>query len=290
MTKYNGTKGACALAAVITMLTGCTGATIRSGVGEQRLEEPPYYGGNHVFDGGVIAHPSITFQRGATDSEIFDPKSTEGTPVHALLAEMNAYLDSLAITKPLGPINVRGTPPDIQFGCGSTASVDSCEETEDYRLRLAVARPSKSWIESIRDVAANANARRVLLINLETGNYWPNQKNLRGQKNVLLGTGYALDIPWLTALDKPVSVLQLTGALMDTTGMAVRIGAEGLMAKRTNIVLSGLGVQAVISDEDVTQIRTARRTDLSGSPLVWQVALRNLVAQLTGRSELVVRD
>ena len=283
-------QGACALVAVITMLAGCAGATIRSGVGEQRLEEPPYYGGTHVLDGGVIAHVPITFQRGATDSEIFDPKSTEGTPVHALLAEMNAYLDSLAITRPLGSVSVRGTPPDVQFGCGSTASVDSCEETEDYRLRLAVARPSKSWIESVRDVAANANARRVLLINLETSNYWPNQKNLRGQKNVLLGTGYAPDIPWLTALDKPVSVLQLTGALMDTTGMAVRIGAEGLIAKRTNIVLSGLGVQAVISDEDVAQIRTARRTDLSGSPLVWQVALRNLVAQLTGRSELVVRD
>jgi hypothetical protein len=72
--------------------------------------------------------------------------------------------------------------------------------------------------------------------------------------------------------------------------MAVRIGAEGLMAKRTNIVLSALGAQAVISDEDVEQIRNARRTDLSGSPLVWKVALKNLVAQLTGRTELVVRD
>ena len=277
--------------AVITMLAGCTGATIRSGVGEQRLEEPPYYGGTHVFDGGAIAHLPITFQRGATDSEIFDPKSTEGTPVHALLAEMNAYLDSIAITTPLGPVTLKGTPPDVQFGCGSTiTSVDSCEKSEDYRLRLAIARPSKSWIEAAREVAASANARRVLLINLETGNYWPNQKNLRGQKNVLLGTGYALDIPWLTALEKPVSVLQLTGALMDTTGMAVRIGAEGLMAKRTNIVLSGLGVQALISDEDVAEIRTARRTDLRGSPLVWQVALRNLVAQLTGRMELVVRE
>jgi hypothetical protein len=276
---------------VVTVTAGCTGATIRSGVGEQRLEEPPYYGGTHAFDGGAIAHLPITFQRGATDSEMFDPKSTEGTPVHALLTEMNAYLDSLAITSPLGPVTLEGTPPDIQSGCGSlTTSVDSCEESEDYRLRLAVARPSRSWIQSLRDVATNANARRVLVINLETGNYWPNQKNLRGQKNVLLGTGYALDIPWLTSLDKPVSVLQLTGALMDTTGLAVRIGAEGLMAKRTNIVLSGLGAQALITDEDVEQIRAARRDDLSGSPLVWKVALRNLVAQLTGRMELVVRE
>ena len=278
-----------ALAAALlpaTLAVGCAGATIRSGVGEQRLEEPPYYGGSIPFDGGIVAHAPITFQRGAVDSEIFDPKSTPGTPIHALLGEMNAYLDSLAISKPIGSFDARGTPPDVQFGCGDEL-VETCEDAPDYRLRLAVARPSKTWIESARSAAASADARRILLITLETTNYWPNQKNLRGQKNVLLGTGYAPDIPWLTALDKPVSVLQLTGALMDTTGMAVRIGAEGLTAKRTNIVLSALGAQAMISDEDVEHLRTARRTDLAGSPLVWQVALRNLVAQLTGRHELV---
>jgi hypothetical protein len=42
----------------------------------------------------------------------------------------------------------------------------------------------------------------------------------------------------------------------------------------------------MISDEDVERIRTARRTDLPGQPPVWKIALRNLVAQLTGRSGL----
>lgn len=33
----------------------------------------------------------------------------------------------------------------------------------------------------------------------------------------------------------------------------------------------------------------AMRTDLPGEPLVWQVALRNLIAELTGRPELAMQ-
>jgi hypothetical protein len=82
-----------------------------------------------------------------------------------------------------------------------------------------------------------------------------------------------------------VSVVQLTGALIRPDGKAVRIGAEGMLAHRTGLVMSALGAQALISDEDVERLRTSRRSDLPGQPLVWQVALRNLVAQLTGRGD-----
>jgi hypothetical protein len=56
--------------------------------------------------------------------------------------------------------------------------------------------------------------------------------------------------------------------------------AEGLLAKRTGIVAAGFGAQALISDDDVAALRTARRDDLPGQPLVWQVSLRSLVSQL----------
>ena len=79
---------------------------------------------------------------------------------------------------------------------------------------------------------------------------------------------------------------QLSGAAVGSDGRAVRIGAEGLIAKRTGIVASGLGMQALISDEDVERLRTLRREDLPGQPLVWQVALRHLIADLTGRPAL----
>jgi hypothetical protein len=47
-------------------------------------------------------------------------------------------------------------------------------------------------------------------------------------------------------------------------------------------VMSGIGAQALITDDDVQQLRTQRREDLPGQPLVWQVALQQLVADLTG--------
>jgi hypothetical protein len=62
-----------------------------------------------------------------------------------------------------------------------------------------------------------------------------------------------------------------------------------MMAKRTNIGLSALGAQMLVTDDDIAQLRTLRRDDLPGQPLVWQVALRTLVSQLTGRTDLVAR-
>jgi hypothetical protein len=120
------------------------------------------------------------------------------------------------------------------------------------------------------------------VITLEIGQYWTHQKNWRGSKEVRLGSGNSEDVPWLTSLDQPVQVLQLTGALVGADGRAVRIGAEGMLPRRTNIVLGGFGAQELITVQDVERLRTMRRDDLPGEPLVWQVALANLVAELTG--------
>jgi hypothetical protein len=61
----------------------------------------------------------------------------------------------------------------------------------------------------------------------------------------------------------------------------VRIGAEGIMAKRTRFRISALGAQEIWSDEDVGALRRARRSDLPSQPLAWKEAMRQLVAQLT---------
>jgi hypothetical protein len=81
-----------------------------------------------------------------------------------------------------------------------------------------------------------------------------------------------------------VPVLQLTGALIDSTGKAVRIGAEGIAAQRTRLLVSSVGGQELFGDEEVTKVRIARREDLPGQPLAWEVAMRTLVAELTGQS------
>jgi len=194
----------------------------------------------------------------------------------------------------------RGTPPDVRFSCETDPGgpSDECRARDESKalgrgqeyMLLAVGRPSQDWIAEAAAAMQRAGASRALLLSLEVANYLPRQKGwLGGKKEVELGTGYTVGIPWLTSLETPITVLQLTGALVERDGRAVRIGAEGMLARRTPLLVSSIGAQAMISDEDVQRLRTARRDDLPGTPLVWQAAMRQLVAELTGAPEVAAR-
>lgn len=268
-------------ALALTLLAGCAGATFQSGVGDRFLERPPFYAGSAEPVTGRILHLPVAYQRGATQAPIFEPA---GSRVAGLLGEMTAFLDSLGSSVRNPGLAPAGTPPDVQFGCETDAAGD-CPEFEEApaeprRLRLAVGRPSAGWTAAMGEAMGREGANGVLVITLEVGQYYTRQKNVRGDKEVELGTGYAMSFPWLTSLETPVSVLQLTGALLDRDGKAMRIGAEGITARRTSLPVSSIGGQALIGDEEIRQVRTARREDLPGRPLVWQTALRTLVRGL----------
>ena len=282
--------------AIFLTSVACAGSTLGSGVGDAYLERPPFYAGGPVTSAGRIAHLGIAYQRGATQEPIFEPASESGSPVAALLREMNSYLDSLgASVRVTASSDGPGRSPDVMFSCETTPDGDCATADEgvlgdrEEKMRLAVARPSDEWTAWLASTLDAAGAARALLLTLEIGDYRMTQKSWRGDKAVFLGTNYFVNVPWLTSLETPVNVLQLTGALIDRDGKAVRIGAEGLLARRTRLLVSSIGGQELISDEDVQRLRTARREDLAGQPLVWQVALRNLVAQLTGRPEIAAR-
>ncbi|HSK20542.1 MAG TPA: hypothetical protein VK912_15415 [Longimicrobiales bacterium] len=278
------------VAVLAASVGGCatTGATYRSGVGDSFHEHAPYYAGARSGD-SAVAHLPVQYQRGAAHAAMFDPSAAAGSPVAALLEEMTAYLDSLSATPLRLDPAAAGTPPDVHFGCEADMAGDCTNgpaapfEWGKPRMRLAVGRPSADWTVAVTGALRETTAARVLVITLEVGQYWPQQTNWRGSKAVELGSGFTTDLPWLSSLETPVTVLQLTGALMSRDGRAVRIGAEGMLARRTGILAAGFGAQALITDEDVEQLRSSRRDDLPGRPLVWQVALRNLVEQLTGR-------
>lgn len=290
-----------------TALGGCatTGSTFRSGVGDTYLAHPPYYAGARLEASSVgpIGHLPIGFQRGAAQSPIFDPRDGTGTPMGALLGEMNAYLDSLSAATGVSVRLVEGgsvstvthaatrQPPDVQFGCITEGNLpgedcaargDSALGRGDQRMRLAVGRPAPEWVSWIKDVARDNHVGNVLVVTLEVGQYLPRQVGWRGDKEVELGTDHVARLPWLTSLETPVPVLQLTGVLVDTTGRAARIGAEGILPVRTRLAISALGGQELLRDEHVEAARSLRREDLPGQPLAWRVALRTLVAQLTG--------
>ena len=277
-----------ALAALVLSVSACAGATVGSGVGERMLDEPPYYAGRllPVAERAIGVMP-IGYQRGAAQPAIFEPQGDAGSALAALLDEMNAYLvDSLDVGVVLvQSSSATGTAPDVMFRC-ATDSFDECaypEEGGDPQMRLAIARPSQQWSQALATSLDQAGAAHAVMVTLEFSDYWTYQRNLRGSKEVRLGTGHTVDVPWLTSLETPVSVLQLTGALLDREGKAVRIGAEGLIARRTPFLLSALGAQELIDDDDIDALRSERRTDLDGDPLAWKVALRSLVEGLIGR-------
>jgi hypothetical protein len=275
--------------AILAAACASAGATYKSGVAPKAFDRPPFYAGDAFTpDDKRLAHLPIRYQRGAEQGPQFEPKNDSGSPASALITEMNRFLDSLAVSARLAPTATEvGTAPDVHFGCIQAMIGDDCvgdgDENANHRLELSVGRPSQEWIGWLGTALDSASHAGALVITLEIGQYWPHQKGLSFGKEVRLGSDYTVGVPWLTSLEKPVSVVQLTGALIGRDGRAIRIGAEGMMAKRSPIMVSALGAQSLVRDEDMERLRTLRREDLPGQPLVWQVALRNLLLQLTGR-------
>ena len=274
--------------AVLTTACASAGATYKSGVATKSFDKPPFYAGADVPNVAGVAHLPIRYQRGAEQGAQFEPKDATGSPAASLVAEMNAYLDSIAASVKLSPASAElGTAPDVHFGCQPAVIGGDClgdgDEDANHQLELSVGRPSQDWIGWLGTALDSASHDKVLVITLELGQYWPRQKGISLGKEVRLGSDYTVGVPWLTSLEHPVAVVQVTGALVGRDGRAIRIGAEGMLAKRSHILVSALGAQSLVSDEDLERLRTLRRDDLPNQPLVWQVALRNLVSQLTGQ-------
>lgn len=279
------------LMAVILSACATAGSTFGSGVGDRQLEHPPWSAGRTVSaEGTRIARLSIQYQRGASQSRGFDPANEPGTPVASLLREMNAFLDSVLGGAALAAPSGQGVlAPNVYFGCERDGMEDCVERGDSVlgrqgtTMRLAVERPSASWIARTAAMLDSSGASHTLLLTLEVGQYWTRQSGLLGHKSVELGAGHVVPLPWLTSLETPVSVLQLTGALMDREGKAVRIGAEGLVAQQSPLVASAVGAQRLIVDGDVERARTLRHADRPGQPLVWQTAICQLLSELAAR-------
>lgn len=285
------------------LATGCasTGATLGSGVGDRLLTHPPYYAGARL-DPAVdrqipTGHLPIVYQAGASHPAIFDPSHSPA--MAELLDALNARLDALGASRRLVeggrisavPHGTTGVPPDVQFNCVTESGVadDDCAIDPDTALgrggqtmRLAVGRPSPEWIARTASLMDDAGVERTLVLTLEVGQYLVRQRGLAGRKEIELGTDHVVSFRWLTSLETPVSVVQLTGALVGRDGKAIRIGAEGLLAKRTRMTVSSIGGQELLTDEDVAELLSARREDLPGAPLAWEVGLRTLVERLAG--------
>ncbi|HET9693344.1 MAG TPA: hypothetical protein VFP48_03090, partial [Steroidobacteraceae bacterium] len=146
---------------------------------------------------------------------------------------------------------------------------------------LHLERADAAWTEGATRAAADSGAPYVIQVQLGVSQY---MKGYSGtfRKEVVLGTGHRVPIRFLTAEDKPVEVLHLTGVLLDAGGRPARAGAEGIVLRDTPFLAQTVDAVRTFDVEELQRVTTAaRRDDLPGAPLALQVALDNLLAQLT---------
>jgi hypothetical protein len=154
------------------------------------------------------------------------------------------------------------------------------DEKSSFEMTLLTKHPSKIWQQKWQQ--AKIEKPYSLLIFLSFSGYQPKMKNWKGSKEIRLGTGYKVNLPWLTDLDKPLPVIQFTGALLDANGKLIRAGAEGFYFKKGSFFESLIGLTEIFTKGDIQKvIAEHRRTDLNGKPLAWQVALEKLIKSLT---------
>lgn len=275
---------------LLVLAVGCAsaGPPPGPGVSPRLLDMPPYYAGTgRLPDPRRIAHLPVTYQPAPEGAGVLHSDGAHA-PLAGLIVEMNAFMDDLREAPPLNAeIEPTVTAPDVHFGYrsdarGGAATANGEPPVRNRWMALSLDRPSEEWSEVVTAALDAADRELLLVVTLEVGEYWPMQKGREGDRQVPLGTGHAQRLPRLTPLDRPVRVLQLTGAVLDPDGRAVRIGAEGVVARRGDVIAGGVDAQSSLTEDDVRKLGRLRRHDLSGKPLVWQVALENLVRQLTG--------
>lgn len=152
---------------------------------------------------------------------------------------------------------------------------------------LHLDRPSAAWRDAARRAAAEAGAPYTVQIQLGISQYAKGRRGLV-RKEVWLGSGHRRPIPFLTAEDRPVEVLHLTGVLFDADGRARRAGAEGILLRDTPFLAQVVDLAILLDDATLARaLGGERRPELPGAPLSWEIALDNLLAQLTGGAVLV---
>ncbi len=275
------------ITATVLFWTGCAGIlSSMQSASHKTISNPPYvknFGDPIPATGDSIqVFPIVAPQEENWYSPSLSP----------LLDSLNAYLfrNQFFERVEMPPFR-REEAPEIRFGHVFSVLDISRDEEKDYEntpMVLLVRQPSRNWSSWWQEYIP-ANVDFTIRIKLEIGAYKVSQKDWKGNKEIRIGTGYRVAVPWLTAQEDPVAVVQLIGALISKEGKVVRAGAEGIFVKPNSFIKSVIGIPELINNEDVeTIIFEHKRTDLEHNPLAYKVALQNLIANLSGNKTLIM--
>jgi len=257
-------------------------------------KNPPHYTGKVPQGSLALAHE---FHLGSSFGELArDQKLT--AVFDTFSRECEQFIAELGISTPVAvPAQAdRKDLPQLYVGHpdGFWAPTDawSDEEREVHGqavVVIALSDPPSRFTKQMAAPLREMSATHVVYVSLELSDYAVSQKNWKGAKAVELGTGHTMSVPWLTALDQLAEVLQFKGALYRSDGRFVRAGAEAFHAQRTPFRQAILNIQRTMGPEDLQSALQAKRVDLPDQPLSWQIALRNLLGQLTGLNDLLAK-
>jgi hypothetical protein len=267
-----------ALILVLGMADAARAATTRGS-----FDRAPFYDGKGGFT-PPVAYVPIAFR---TESGSLDPTPEKSPALGGLLDSLATEIPRMGSLRPLPGDVGSDRAPDIRFGVrrggtgddGMPRAPTEVDTREPRRMAFEVEGPSKQWRERVRS-AAGDSIGAVIVVQLGFDEYWVRQASWKGNKAIELGTGRSTPVAWLTSLDDPVQVLQLTGALMNRDGKILRVGAEGLIARRTGMTASVAGVQEILTEDDLAALFEAA----PGQAPVWRTALRSLVEGLLAPS------
>ena len=286
-TKITVLLRALALATAV-LVTGCAALDELAVAQTQRLDEGEFYA--YVGDGVRQAVDPVLLVPVSLDPELalslgYGQRAAEFAP---LVTAMNAALEGMKCCRYAATAALPPGAPWVYVGSadGEFAPAEAQDQVLPHDrfppLVLHVRQPSAAWSQAMAALLAREGAQYAVVASLGVSQY-PKGRDGAFAKKVVLGTGYEEPIAFLTAEDKLLEVLQVTGVLVDAQGRVVRAGAEGILARDTPFAAQVFDVSKVLDDRTLARVLTKeRRADLPGDPLKWQVALGNLLAQLRG--------
>ncbi len=237
-----------------------------------------------------IVHAQVMLDEKMTEEFFYQGREQVLQP---LLQEMNLYLDSLDWSQTLTEPLPKSGKPYLFVGSSEAESAPPVtmmmrEDHDMYPpMAMYLEKGSKEWRRSFTETMKQAKAEYAILTWIGLTEYPKANKGVF-KKKVVLGTGYEREIRFLSAVDKPVEVLQVTGLLLDKEGNVLRAGAEGFLHEDSPFWVQALEAGTTIDDNAINKLfDEQRREDLPGNPLAWRVAIHNLMEQLTQRPRIM---
>jgi hypothetical protein len=277
-------------AALIMMLAvaagaGCAALDSMASGRTDRLAEPPFVRQYTPFSapGAVLVVAPVALDRTTTRMALVPSQAAAfaalETAMNARLADMACCAFSESFLPDDGaPLVYVGSAGGYMAPPEAEALIERHDKYPPMILHLD--RPSGPWREQL---ATQPGAAAYLWIRLALVDYPRTDVGLFG-KQVVLGEGHEIPLPFLRAELQPLQVLQVTGALLAPDGEVLAAGAEGIHAVDTPFRAQVFGLQREIDPAEIQSILAElRREDLPGAPLKWEAALDNLVFRLLAR-------